>query len=332
MAPDSPSISRIQKELYEWYKQNHRPLPWRESRDPYRIWISEVMLQQTTVQVVVPYYQRFLNRFPDLESLAAAPVEHVLEMWAGLGYYSRAKLLHRSAQELVNRGGFPKTAIELVEMPGFGPYTSRAVASLAFGDRVGVLDGNVIRVLCRVLSMDDPWWKTVVRNKLQNFADQIGNHKQTHLINQAMMELGAIICTPTNPSCVICPIRNECTAYQKGVPTAYPIKRAKAAGKTILWTMDIYKKDGHLWMGQSKYTPFLKGSWLPPGKIEEVNDKPKKFHLRHGITKYDIYVKLRVMEKVPTKVELHQWVPIKELSRWNPSSVLRKVLQTIEKI
>ncbi len=154
----------------EWYRKNRRDLPWRHTRDPYSIWISETMLQQTTTQAVIPFYERFLKRFPDVRSLAAGRLEDVFEMWSGLGYYSRARNLHKAAKALAERR-FPRRFEELIELPGFGPYTARAVASLAFGQEAGVLDGNVIRVLSRVHDLAEEWWKTSGRKKLQTLSD-----------------------------------------------------------------------------------------------------------------------------------------------------------------
>ena len=160
-----------QKNLIAWYQKNKRVLPWRASQDPYKIWISEVMLQQTTVTAVIPYYEKFLKLFPTVQKLAAATIEDVYEMWAGLGYYSRARNLHKSAvllsEMILSGNGFPQSYQQLLELPGFGPYTARAVSSLAFGEKTGVLDGNVIRVLSRKYGIDSDWWQTVARNDLQ---------------------------------------------------------------------------------------------------------------------------------------------------------------------
>lgn len=152
------SIAEDRASLVAWYQKNKRVLPWRKDRNPYRIWISEVMLQQTTVAAVVPFYERFLERFPTVDDLAKASIEQVYEVWAGLGYYSRARNLHKAAQSIFEHG-FPQKAEQLIELSGFGPYTSRAVASLAFNEHVGVLDGNVIRVLTRRYGLDIPWWE-----------------------------------------------------------------------------------------------------------------------------------------------------------------------------
>src|SRR6185312_12760226 len=171
LAVKDMSTKPMQLQLLEWYRANRRELPWRASRDPYRIWISETMLQQTTTTAVIPFFERFVARFPDLKALAQSTEAEVLEMWSGLGYYSRARNLHKAAQALVARGGFPQTHEELAEFPGFGPYTARSVASLAFDQAVGVVDGNVIRVLSRCEGEDWEWWRPNVRQQIQNRAD-----------------------------------------------------------------------------------------------------------------------------------------------------------------
>jgi A/G-specific adenine glycosylase len=203
------------RNLIDWYRGIRRDLPWRKDRDPYRIWISEVMLQQTTVVAVIPFYEKFLKRFPTLKDLAISPVEDVLEYWAGLGYYSRARNLHKSSQVL-HVNGFPKTAAELLELPGFGPYTARAVSSLAFDEKTGVLDGNVIRILSRKFGRSVEWWKPKGRNELQEIADALAQTEHSADLNQGMMELGATICTPAKPACLLCPWQRSCLARRRG--------------------------------------------------------------------------------------------------------------------
>ncbi|MCB0368811.1 MAG: A/G-specific adenine glycosylase, partial [Bdellovibrionales bacterium] len=219
--------------LSKWYLKNRRPLPWRAHKDPYAIWISEVMLQQTTVAAVIPYYERFISNFPTVKALANAPVEQVLENWSGLGYYSRARNLHKSAQILATKG-FPSSYLDLIELPGFGPYTSRAVSSIAFGENVGVLDGNVIRVLSRHFGIAEPWWETKVRKKFQDLVDQIVNKGNSSVLNQALMELGATVCTPEKTLCVLCPLNKTCYALKKDEVQKFPLKKKKP--KMLLWS------------------------------------------------------------------------------------------------
>lgn len=331
------------EDLVEWYQGVRRTLPWRTSRDPYRIWISEVMLQQTTVAAVIPYYDRFMNRFPTLATLAAASVEDVLEYWAGLGYYSRARNLHRAAQALdkkvTDSGAFPETHVELLEYSGFGDYTARAVSSLAFGERVGVLDGNVIRVISRIEGRRSEWWKPAERKILQARADAWAAEKKCDPsdINQAMMELGATICTPKSPSCMLCPLRNSCVAYQhktgKLSARALPLPRPRRSLEIWHWKPEVTLKKGAVRLIKNDYAPFLKGHWILPGTVALKKTKPQRFHLRGSVTHHDIYVEL------PAKAQGRSsrsnsssanecWIPLQKLKAKIPSSLIRKAIDT----
>ncbi|MBX2987685.1 MAG: A/G-specific adenine glycosylase [Bdellovibrionaceae bacterium] len=327
----SPDDSRPfdHKALLAWYRANRRSLPWRENRDPYRIWISEVMLQQTTVAAVIPYYERFLKSFPDVKTLAEAPEGDVLRAWAGLGYYSRARNLHKASKALA-AGGFPRTAAELIELPGFGPYTSAAVASIAFGDEVGVLDGNVIRVLCRRYGLDIPWWNNAEKKMLQAFADAFARLGRPDEINQALMELGATVCTPSSPSCLLCPWSSVCEARRQDKVSSLPRPKPRRALETWVWSPIVTIKNERVALVQNSQGPVLKGQWIFPGDFRPSDVKPKKFAARHGITHHDLYVcwpedKGRWKPDPETK-----WVPLKDLESVTPSKLLRKVLQAAE--
>ena len=184
------------KALEGWFSTNQRDLPWRQTKDPYKIWISEVMLQQTTSAAVIPFFNKFTKRLPTLKKLAYAKDSTVKELWAGLGYYSRARNLHKAAKILTTYKEFPQTYTELIKLPGFGDYTSRSVSSIAFKENVGVIDGNVIRVFSRRFNKPLEWCKTKDKKELQSLADSIVTDKDSSVINQALMELGATICTP----------------------------------------------------------------------------------------------------------------------------------------
>lgn len=322
-----PLIKELSKSLLEWYKANHRDLPWRSSRDPYRIWISEVMLQQTTVVAVIPFYERFLTRFPDVHILAKAPSEDVLEAWAGLGYYSRARNLHKASQQ-ISENGFPKKAAELLELSGFGPYTSRAVASLAFDEAVGVLDGNVIRVLSRVLGISSKWWTTKDREHLQKISDDIAQHGPPHLMNQGLMELGATVCTPHSPACLLCPWSKVCVAREENKISKLPLKKPRKSSEVWIWKPVVLKQKGKLALVKNNYVPFLKGQLIFPGSAKKALLKPMKYDVKHSITHHDIYIVIQdsLQSKDPQKKAL-QWVMEKELKKINPSSMLQKILQ-----
>lgn len=322
------TANQLSKPLLAWYKENHRDLPWRRDQDPYRIWISEVMLQQTTVAAVIPYYERFLERFPTVKALAQAPLEDVLEMWAGLGYYSRARNLHKAAIALAAQG-FSQTFAELIELPGFGPYTARAVSSLAFNEKVGVLDGNVIRVLTRVYGLNLDWWMPKARNRLQESADAIASAGPSNLLNQGLMELGATICTPQSPTCLLCPWKKNCVALHENKITTLPKKRPRKESEVWVWTAHVHRKNGKVALIKNDYAPFLKGQPILPGSIQQQAKKPKAFDLKHNITHHDIYIRV---EDSPsplkaTKANELQWVALKDLKKVNPSNLLLKVLQ-----
>lgn len=316
-----------QSSLLEWYHENHRDLPWRRTKDPYSIWISEVMLQQTTVVAVLPYYERFLKVFPRVQDLAAAPLEEVLEMWSGLGYYSRARNLHKAAQEIVKSGGFPKTAAELEKLPGFGPYTSRAVATFAFGEKVGVLDGNVIRILSRRFGLPVQHWLPKERNSLQKIADDLAQTRTADLLNQAMMELGATICTPQSPSCLLCPWNSRCIARKESKVGDLPLKKPKMEFQTWMWEAELLMKNDLVAFTQNAEMPFLKGQWVFPGVVKPLMKKPSRFDLKHGITKYDIYIKVMKRKPTPQELKTLKWVPVQQVKKLNPTTLIQKILE-----
>lgn len=322
-----------QNALINWYNENKRELPWRKNRDAYQIWISEVMLQQTTVTAVIPYYEKFIKRFSNVKKLAKASESEVIEMWAGLGYYSRARNLHKAAQILAQRGFFQK-ADELIQLPGFGPYTSRAVSSLAFGEKVGVLDGNVIRVLSRFYGLKLNWWENKEKVKLQALADKLAQTEFNSEINQGLMELGATVCTPKKPICFLCPWKSRCVAFDQGIVEMLPFPKPKSEFEIWQWTLHpvfkknkINKKDQIL-LAPNETTPFLKKVLFPHGQAKKLKVKPKKYDLKHGVTKYDIYIS--ILENTKPLTKSATWVDLKEIKKVNPTSLMTKILKFIE--
>jgi A/G-specific adenine glycosylase len=219
----------VRHRLLGWYDRVRRDLPWRRTREPYPVWVSEVMLQQTRVDVVLPYYQRFLERFPTVEALAAAGEAEVLALWSGLGYYRRARQLHAAARRVVERGGFPRTPEGWRELAGVGDYTSAAVASICFGAPAPVLDGNVERLLARFLALAEDPKSTAARRRLRAAAAELLDPARPGDSNQALMELGATVCTPRRPSCPVCPLLSGCRAAAEGNPELYPQRRPRRA-------------------------------------------------------------------------------------------------------
>ncbi len=215
--------AEFQKNLLLWYQKHHRKLPWRETNDPYKIWVSEVMLQQTTVRTVLPYYRKWLQLFPDIPSLSRAPAQKVLKAWEGLGYYQRAKNLHRSSKIIMEKyqGKFPDSFHTLKKLPGLGPYTTAAVLSFAFNQPYPVLDGNIRRILMRLKALHKEASPSLDKI-LKPFYQSLFVPKKSSSFNQAFMELGALICRPQNPSCLICPVQKFCKSFQEGTQEAIP--------------------------------------------------------------------------------------------------------------
>jgi A/G-specific adenine glycosylase len=229
-------VKTFRKQLLTWFRQFQRDLPWRRTKDPYRIWISEIMLQQTRVAAVIPYYERFLRRFPDMRALAEAPQEEVLRLWSGLGYYSRARNLQKAAQQIMaqHAGQFPGEEEAVLALSGIGPYTGAAILSIAFGAKHAVLDGNVARVLARLRAIRGDLRESRRWQSLQNIAQELLDPKAPGDWNQAMMELGAMICTPRAPQCLLCPVAKFCRARQLGDPESFPEKRKKREAVQIV--------------------------------------------------------------------------------------------------
>ncbi|MGA2420994.1 MAG: A/G-specific adenine glycosylase [Candidatus Acidiferrum sp.] len=228
--------------LLAWFREFQRDLPWRRDRDAYRVWLSEIMLQQTRVAAVIPYYQKFLARFPSVEALAEAPAEEVLRLWAGLGYYSRARNLQRTAQQIVAKhaGQFPKNESDVRGLPGIGAYTAAAILSIAFGQEHAVLDGNVARVLARIFAIRGDLREASRWQELQRGADVLLERTAAGDWNQAMMELGAVICTPRAPQCLVCPVMKHCAARKESVQEEIPERRKKRAPVSVTLAAAVF--------------------------------------------------------------------------------------------
>lgn len=259
--------------LVAWQRTHGRHgLPWQQTNDPYRVWLSEVMLQQTQVTTVLPYYERFLQRFPTVAALAAAPLDEVLAMWSGLGYYSRARNLHRCAVAVVevHGGRFPPTAAQLAELPGIGPSTAAAIASFCFGERVSILDGNVRRVLGRVLAFDGDLAKPAEERRLWSLAQTLvpASSADMPAYTQGLMDLGSGVCTVRQPQCLLCPLQEVCRARRAGTPTDYPVRTRKlvrtARENWWLWLEREQAGERQLWFTQRPATGVWAGLWTLP--------------------------------------------------------------------
>ncbi|MFD0669260.1 A/G-specific adenine glycosylase [Ramlibacter sp. MAHUQ-53] len=244
-------------------------LPWQATRDPYRVWLSEIMLQQTQVATVLGYYQRFLERFPDVAALAAAPQDEVLALWSGLGYYSRARNLHRCAQQVVDAHGgeFPRSAQVLQTLPGIGRSTAAAIASFCFGERVAILDGNVKRVLTRVLAFGEDLASAASERRLWDLAQGLVPERGEDMpaYTQGLMDLGATVCQARSPSCLLCPVHGTCAAQRAGEPERYPVRKRKLKRTAqSLWLLQARRGDGAVWLEKRPQTGVWAGLYCLP--------------------------------------------------------------------
>jgi len=236
--------------LIQWYQTHKRDLPWRDIADPYKIWISEIILQQTRVNQGLDYYHRFIERFPNVNSLAAATEDEVLKYWQGLGYYSRARNLHKAAHQIINKhkGVFPNTYEEVIQLAGIGDYTAAAICSFAYNLPFAVVDGNVFRVLSRLFGIDTPIDSTAGKKVFKQLAQEILDTVQPGLHNQAMMEFGALQCVPVSPACNVCPFADRCIAFSKNQVSLLPVKRQKIQTKERFFNYLFIKAGNHTWL------------------------------------------------------------------------------------
>ena len=264
--------------LLKWYEENKRLLPWRETNDPYAIWVSEIMLQQTKVDTVIDYYRRFLTKYPTVFHLAEAKEQEVLKEWEGLGYYSRARNLHTAAKEVVEKydGKIPQNPEILGKLKGIGPYTKGAISSIAFGIPVPAVDGNVMRVLSRVLLIEDNVSDQKTRKRFEEIVREIIDKDNPSAFNQALMEIGALICTPTSPACLHCPVQEQCRAFAVGKENELPIKLKKKKQKKIAYDVFvIYDEEGKIAVEKRPETGLLANMWQFP-MVESIAHKNKK--------------------------------------------------------
>ena len=302
----------IAARVVRWQKEHGRNhLPWQNTRDAYRVWLSEIMLQQTQVTTVLDYYARFLARFPDVKALAAAPQDDVLALWSGLGYYSRARNLHKAAQQVVSEfgGEFPRTAEQLATLPGIGRSTAAAISSFCFGEPAAILDANVRRVLTRVLGFGEDLASAANERRLWAQAEQLlPDTDLQHTMpryTQGLMDLGAGICTPRSPACLLCPLESVCVAHKAGNPEDYPVRTRKLKRSAHSWWLLLERDEaGRLWLERRPQTGIWAGLYCPPvfedralleqraGSAAHLDDLPA---LTHVLTHRDLYLHPVVM-------------------------------------
>ena len=343
----------MREELVRWYRIHHRNLPWRDTKDPYRIWISEVMLQQTTVAAVLPYYEKWLRLFPDMPALARSSREKVLKAWEGLGYYQRARNLHEAARIMSreNDGRVPDDYKRLIRLPGFGPYIAAAVLSLAYGLPFPVLDANVRRLMMRLRGVHGKFGPRTDRKLLEKIRD-IFPARGSGEFNQALMELGALVCRPRNPSCLLCPVQPFCLAFKRGqqevIPT--PVKRDFKKIETVV---GIFKEGKRYLIQRRPQNGLLAGLWEFPGGKKEKGEtlraalqrelreelsaelEKERFLLkvRHAYTRFQVTLYAYECE-FASRPELnrrrHRWVTLRAMKNYPLPSGSAKIVRFLE--
>lgn len=284
--PEEFHVFGFSSDLLAWYDSQKRDLPWRINRDPYRVWVSEIMLQQTRVETVRPYYANFMEKFPTIGALAEAPEDEVLKAWEGLGYYSRARNLQTAAREVQARYGgvVPDSPEEIATLKGVGPYTAGAILSIAYEKAEPAVDGNVMRVFSRLLYLTDDIAKPATRIKIEHLVRQVIPHGRAGDFNQALMELGAMVCVPRTPQCLTCPVFDYCMARQEGVQEDLPIKGKAKPPRPIHLQVGVIMKEGKVLINKRPETGLLAGMWeFPMVETDVERDAAKQEVLANGI-------------------------------------------------
>lgn len=342
----------LSTKLLAWYDQNKRSLPWRDHPDPYHIWVSEIMAQQTRLETVIPYYLRWMARFPDIQALAHADQSEVLRLWEGLGYYSRARNLHRAAQIVVerHRGQLPSDLDALISLPGIGRYTAGAITSLAFGQDQPLVDGNVKRVLARLINLQEAVNTSAGEKLVWQLAGEMLPPGKAADFNQALMDLGATICLPRNPDCADCPWASECLANELGLQDELPHKKPKVKVPHHTVTGAVIRREDKVLIAQRPANGLLGGMWeFPGGKQEDGEDLPtclqreiqeelgvrinvgsKLGTFRHAYTHFKVtlhafHCQLNVGQPRPLEAQALQWVGLRELAQYPMGKIDRQI-------
>lgn len=348
-----PSVPKTaySEPLIAWFRTERRAMPWRETRDPYRIWVSEVMLQQTQVATVIPYYERFMARFPTLHALAEAPLDDLLKHWEGLGYYSRARNLQKAARQVIDhhQGRFPRDYQAIRALAGIGDYTAGAVASIAFNDPHPAVDGNVLRVLSRWFRIPDDITKPQTKRRFEELARELIPEGQAFEFNQALMELGALVCSPRRPRCEACPVADACRAGIHGDATDFPVKTKKAPPRPVHFAVAVLERDGQVWITRRPESGLLGGLWeFPAHPMQEGENPVRILEAALGLSSLDwtplgtvrhTYTHLKAeMQVLQTSVpegsplslgDDRRWVPIADLATYAFSNANQKIRQLL---
>src|ERR1022692_4868738 len=328
-AVSSAVTNNVGSLLLAWSPRGPRDLPWRHTRDPYPIWVSEIMLQQTRAQAVIPYYRRFLERFPTVTTLAAASEDDVLALWSGLGYYSRARNLRRAAQQIAAAGGFPRDLASLRALPGIGDYTVAAVGSIAFDLPFAVVDGNVLRVVARVTNDAGDISAGRTRERFREIAQQWLDPREPGQFNQALMELGATVCLPRNPLCLVCPLAAGCRARQEGTAVQLPVKLRKTAPVRLNGVLLVERHRGRILLRRRDAAASrMAGFWdLPaPEDLPAAKLGARIGEIRHTITHHHYTLEVRDATAGLPDRDGFRWFPIAQLTEIPFSTTARKAL------
>jgi A/G-specific adenine glycosylase len=334
MLVETARIVEFRERLLAWYAAAKRELPWRKTADPYAVWISEIMLQQTRVAAVIPYYERFLTRFPDFYLLAESPEADLLAHWSGLGYYYRARNLRKAASVMVAAGEFPTTYDGIRALPGIGDYTAAAIASIGFGLPHAAVDGNVLRVLSRLQNDPTDIGSIAGKKKFTAIADLLLDRTRPGEYNQALMELGAMVCLPRNPQCLICPVSSLCDARANSSHNSLPVKRKAARNaeehRTVYW---IEHRGKILAWRRPPEASLMPGFWeLPePEHLTDTAGLKRLGSFRHSITVHN-YCFTVYLAQPPAAANGLEWISIHNLAALPVSSVLRKAAKLVTKV
>ena len=319
--------------LLHWYSEFGRDLPWRRTRNPYAIWLSEIILQQTRIAQGQAYWERFMERFPTVEALAAASEDEVLRLWEGLGYYSRARNLHTAAQQIVALGAFPHTLEGIRALKGIGDYTAAAIGSIAFDIPAAVVDGNVYRVLARYYGIETPVGTTAAKKEFTERAQSLLPEDRPGDFNQAMMDFGAIQCTPSNPACLTCPLAEQCIALKTGRVDTLPLRQPAAAVQTRKLTYLYLRCNGQTAIHRRGPGDIWQGLWEPlteliPGLTPRLLRQGVRHQLTHRTLIADFY--LAETEQAPTLPEGYIWIPETELDHYGKPRLFERLLQALD--
>ncbi|MCM8557709.1 A/G-specific adenine glycosylase [Sphingomicrobium sediminis] len=328
--------ARARDAILAHYHRTARDLPWRvgpranHRPDPYRVWLSEVMLQQTTVATVTPRFAAFLERWPDVEAMAAAPLEDILQQWAGLGYYARARNLHACARAVAERGGFPETEAGLRELPGIGAYTAAAIAAIAFGEDSVVIDTNVERVVARLHALDRP--VKSAKGEIARLADPLFDSVDSGQMAQALMDLGATICRPKNPKCSECPAQADCKAFASGTPEAFPPKPPRKQRPERHGTAWWIEREGKLFLVRRPEKGLLGGMAALPGTDwnDGTPDENPAISVRHVFTHFALTLSIEERDAPPDQTE-GWWQPLDRLDEAGLPTLYAKAVKAFAK-